>query len=44
MKKIKSTFQMNGDKVKQLKRLGFDMDEIIILKEELGKAKARSVK
>jgi len=38
MKKIKNTFQMRSEKVKELKeKFNFNMDEIIIFKEELGK-------
>ena len=34
-KKIESTFAMRSDKLKELKQLGFNLDEILILKEEL---------
>lgn len=40
MKKI-TTFQMESGKFNQLKKMGFTTEEIIILKEELGKAKKR---
>ena len=38
-KTIESTFVMRSEKIKELKSAGFNLDEIIILKEELGKAK-----
>ena len=34
-----NTFVMRSEKLKELKNIGFSLDEVIILKEELGKAK-----